>query len=91
MSEEKLVRRIPRTLPLLFSYKVTTIREAHDVTTMKLDELIGSVTSFEMSLDGEEGDRKKSLALRYKICDGEESKDSLGETKYCLLRTLIRV
>ncbi|GAA0144846.1 hypothetical protein LIER_05183 [Lithospermum erythrorhizon] len=51
MSNEKLVRKILRTFPKKFSHKVTAIEEAQDLTTMRLDELMGNLTTFEMSLD----------------------------------------
>src|ERR1044072_58603 len=41
MSEEKLVRKILRSLPKIFAMKVTAIEEAQDIGQMKLDELIG--------------------------------------------------
>ncbi|XP_050919533.1 uncharacterized protein LOC127137087 [Lathyrus oleraceus] len=48
MSEEKLVRKIIRSLPKKFDIKVTTIEEAQDINTMRVDELIGSLQTFEL-------------------------------------------
>ncbi|KAH6797199.1 hypothetical protein C2S52_021753 [Perilla frutescens var. hirtella] len=42
ISEEKLVRKVLRSLPRRFTYKVTAIEEAKDVSKMKLQELMGS-------------------------------------------------
>ncbi|MCI44710.1 gag-pol polyprotein, partial [Trifolium medium] len=42
MSEEKLVRKILRSLPKRFNMKITAIEESQDLSTMKVDELIGS-------------------------------------------------
>src|ERR1044072_8497901 len=50
MSEEKLVRKILRSLPKKFAMKVTTIEEAQDINNMKVDELIGSLQTFEMAI-----------------------------------------
>lgn len=47
MSEEKLVRKILRSLPKKFDMKVTTIEEAQDIISMRVDELIGSLQTFE--------------------------------------------
>lgn len=48
--EDKLVRKTLKSLPKRFVYKVTTIKEAKDVTTIQLDELIKSLHTFEMNL-----------------------------------------
>ena len=50
ISEEKLVRKALRSLPKRFAYKVTAIEEAKNVQKMKLEELIGSLRTFEMNL-----------------------------------------
>src|ERR1044072_2015896 len=51
ISEEKLVRKILRSLPKKFSMKVTAIEEAQDINNMKVDELIGSLQTFEMAIN----------------------------------------
>jgi len=43
ISEEKLVRKILRSIPKRFDMKVTTIEVAHNISSMKVDELIGSL------------------------------------------------
>jgi len=40
MSEEKVVRKILRSLPKRFDMKVIVIEEAHDISSLKVDELI---------------------------------------------------
>ncbi|GAA0173441.1 hypothetical protein LIER_41523 [Lithospermum erythrorhizon] len=64
MSNEKLVRNVLRTLPKKFAHKVNSIEEAHDLTTMRLDELMGNLTTFEMSLDDGESTKKKGIPLK---------------------------
>ncbi|KAH6755901.1 hypothetical protein C2S53_007158 [Perilla frutescens var. hirtella] len=54
ISEEKLVS----------AYKVTAIEEAKDVGKMKLQELMGSLRTFEMGLTEEETVKKKSIAFQ---------------------------
>ena len=44
------MRKILRSLPERSAYKVTTIEEGHDVNTMKLDELMVSLQTFELNL-----------------------------------------
>jgi hypothetical protein len=43
ISNEKLVRKILRYLPKRFDMKVTAIEEAQDISSLKVDELIGSL------------------------------------------------
>ena len=63
MAEEKLVRKILRSLPKRFAMKVTAIEEAQDISKLKVDELIGSLQTFEMGIT-DNGDKKnKSIAL----------------------------
>jgi hypothetical protein len=51
MSEEKLVRKILRSLPRRFDMKVTAIEEAQDISKMKIEELIGSLQNFEILIN----------------------------------------
>lgn len=62
ISEEKLVRKVLRSLPRRFDMKVTVIEEAHDITTMKVDELFGSLRTFEMSFDDKSDKKSKNIA-----------------------------
>ncbi|KAI3448824.1 hypothetical protein Pfo_005489 [Paulownia fortunei] len=50
-SNFKLVRKALRSLPERFAYKVTAIEEARDIENMKLDELMGSLQTFELNLN----------------------------------------
>ena len=63
MSEEKLVRKILRSLPKRFAMKVTAIEEAQDICNMKVDELIGSLQTFEMGLCENVEKKNKSIAF----------------------------
>ena len=65
ISEEKLVRKALRSLPRRFAYKVTTIEEAKDIQAMKLDELMGSLCTFEMNLNEDKKD--KEIALQAEV------------------------
>jgi len=51
MSEEKLVRKILRSLPKKYDMKVTAIEEAQDIGKMKVDELIRSLQPFEFAIN----------------------------------------
>ncbi|TYJ98791.1 gag-pol polyprotein [Cucumis melo var. makuwa] len=47
--DSKIVWKVLRSLPRKFNMKVTAIEEAHDITTLRLDELFGSLLTFEMA------------------------------------------
>ncbi|GKC29789.1 synaptobrevin, longin-like domain protein [Tanacetum coccineum] len=49
-SSKKHVRKLLRVLPLKWRAKVTTIKEAKDLATLPLDELIGNLKVYEMIL-----------------------------------------
>src|ERR1043165_1114962 len=74
MLEEKLVRKILRSLPKRFAMKVTAIEEAQDICNLKVDELIGSLQTFEMGISENVDKKNKSIALVSNT--EEESKES---------------
>lgn len=49
--EEELARKILRYLPKKFDMKVTAIEEAQDISSIKVDDLIGSLLTFEMAIN----------------------------------------
>jgi len=54
ISNEKLVRKILRSLPKRFDMKVIAIEEVQDISNMKVDELIGSLQNFEIMINNRE-------------------------------------
>jgi hypothetical protein len=50
ISDVKLIRKILRSLPKRFRIKVTTIEESKDLEEMKIEELVGSLQTYELSL-----------------------------------------
>jgi hypothetical protein len=50
VSDAKLIRKILRSLPERFRIKVTTIEESKDLEEMKIEELVGSLQTYELSL-----------------------------------------
>lgn len=58
MFEEKLVKKILRSLHR-FDMKITTIEEAQDISTIKMDKLIRSLQIFQMAIN----DRAKNKNL----------------------------
>lgn len=49
---ERLVCKVLRSLLDKFDMKVITIEEAQDILFLKVDELFGSLLTFDMSLEG---------------------------------------
>ena len=61
MENSKVVWKILRTLPKSFRAKVTTIEESKDLDKIKVQELIGSLQTYELSLPNQR--KSKSLAF----------------------------
>jgi uncharacterized coiled-coil DUF342 family protein len=76
VSDVKLIRKILRSLPECFRIKVTTIEESKDLDEMKIEELVGSLQTYELSLPLVK--KVKTIAL----------KASKKKTKVHLKRTL---
>ncbi|KAA0032128.1 gag-pol polyprotein [Cucumis melo var. makuwa] len=76
--ESKIVRKVLRSLPRKFDMKVTAIEEAQDITTLKLDELFGSLLTFEMAISNRES--KKGTNNLDLILNSEQN----GISKYGL-------
>ena len=74
--DSKIVRKILRSLPERFRAKVTTIEESKDLDDIKVQELIGSLQTYELSLTSQR--KSKSLALKT-INERVEAHDSLDE------------
>jgi hypothetical protein len=63
MPDEKLPRKILRSLPKRFDMKVTTIEEAQDIATLKVEELIGSLLTYEIAINERTDKKTKSMAF----------------------------
>ena len=50
MEDSKIVRKILRSLPESYRAKVTIIEESKDLNDIKVQELIGSLQTYELSL-----------------------------------------
>ena len=65
-SDSEKVNKIIRSLPKEWKPKRTTIEEAKNLNTLPIDDLIGSLISYEEDLAAERGneEKKKSIALK---------------------------
>ena len=61
--EDKLVRKMLRSLPKRFDMKVTSIEEAQDIDKMRVDELVGSLKKFELSINERLENKNKSIGF----------------------------
>ena len=61
--ESKIVWKVLCSLPEKFDMKVTAIEEAHDIIKLKLDELFGSLLTFEMAISNRENKKGKGIAF----------------------------
>ena len=73
---EKMMK-ILRSLPTKWHTKVTTIQEAKDLTKLPMEELIGSLMTYEINLTKklQEGEDKKKKSIALKATTKEEEED----------------
>ena len=88
-TELEVVRKILRILPRNFEAKVTVIQESKDLKKIKVEELIGNLTTYEMEVKFKEEreseiPKKKSIALKGTIDSEEEGEDD-GEEELALI------
>jgi hypothetical protein len=55
--------------------KVTTIKEAQDITRMKVEELIGSLQTFEMAINDQPEKKNKGISLLSNTYDDQTEVD----------------
>jgi len=73
ISDVKLIQKILRSLPECFRIKVTTIEESNDLEEMKIEELVRSFQTYELSLPPV--NKLKTIALKASKKKVESSED----------------
>ena len=63
ISDERLVRKILRSLTKRFDMKVAAIEEAHDISCLKVDQLIGSLQNFEITVNNKTDKKGKGITI----------------------------
>ena len=76
MEDSKIVRKILHSLSKSFHAKVTAIEESKDLDEIKIQELISSLQTYELSLPSQR--KSKSLTLKT-VNERLEAQDSLDE------------
>ena len=83
IKDAKVVRKILRSLPKSFQAKVTAIEESKDMDEIKIQELIGSLQTYELGLPSHKS--SKSLALKTitkRMDDSSEEDDVEKEVSF---------
>ena len=74
--EPKIVRKVLRSLPERFHAKITAIEESKDIDKIPLIELVVNLQTYELGLTRiEKSSKSKSMALKAKSSDTDESLD----------------
>ena len=77
ISSSKIVQKILRSLPERFQAKVTAIEESRDVDSMRVEDLVGSLQTFEANF--RQPQRNKSIAFNSIKDSVNEASDSDSE------------
>nr|XP_029122333.1 girdin-like [Elaeis guineensis] len=80
-TNHELVCKVLRSLPKAWEAKVTTIQEAKDLSKLALEELIGSLMTYELNMNQnieEEKMKKRTLAFKSSAIE-ENSSDSVED------------
>jgi hypothetical protein len=81
ITDVKLIRKILRSLPERFRIKVTTIEESKDLEEMKIEELVGSLQTYELSLPPVKKFKTIALKASKKKVEASSEDDSEDEEK----------
>jgi hypothetical protein len=81
ISDVKLIRKILRSFPERFRIKVTTIEETKDLEEMKIEELVGSFQTYELSLPPVKKLKTIALKASKKKVEASSEDDSKDEEK----------
>ena len=74
--EPKIVRKVLRSLLERFHAKITAIEESKDIDQIPLTKLVGNLQTYELGLSRiGKSSKRKSMALKAKRCDTDESSD----------------
>jgi hypothetical protein len=81
ISDVKLIRKILRSFPERFRINVTTIKESKDLEEMKIEELVGSLQTYELSLPSVKKLKTIALKASKKKVEASSENDSKEEGK----------
>ncbi|CAM8963086.1 unnamed protein product [Rhodiola kirilowii] len=85
IKEKKMDSKVRRSLPQKFAVKVTTIEEVHDISTLKLEELMGSLRTYEMDQLQEPQPREgNGIALKAEL-SGDKSESGCSNEQLAMM------
>ncbi|CAM8882475.1 unnamed protein product [Rhodiola kirilowii] len=85
MTKETLVRKVLRSLTRRFAMKALAVKEANDVKTMRLDEMMGSLQTHETDMNVEDHLVKdKSIGLKAEVSIVTDKLGDLSEQQCAL-------
>ena len=77
ISLPKIIRKVLSSLPERFHAKITAIEELKDIDKISLTKLVGNLQTYELGLTRiEKSSKGKSMALKAKSSDTDESSDN---------------
>ena len=77
IEDSKVVRKILRSLPESFRAKVIAIEESKDLDEIKIQELIGSLQTYELGLPSHKSSKSLALKTITKRMDDSSKKDDV--------------
>ena len=77
IEDGKVVRKILRSLPASFRAKVTTTKESKDLDEIKIQELIGSLQTYELGLPSHKSSKSLALKTNTKGMDDSSEEDDV--------------
>jgi hypothetical protein len=77
MSDAKIIKKILRSLPPRFLPQIAAINQRNDLNTMRVEELVGSIQTFELLLP--QPKNSKNIALKTKTAGKEKSGGSTDD------------
>jgi hypothetical protein len=87
VSNAKLIKKLLRSLPKRFRIKVTSIEESKDLDSMKIEELVGSLQTYEYSLPPVK--KAKGMAFKGTKSKVSSEDDSDNEEELALIANRI--
>jgi hypothetical protein len=87
ISDVKLIRKILRSLPKCFMIEVTTIEESKDLEELKIEELVGSLQTYKLSLPPVKKLKTIALKASKKKVEASSEDDSEDEERVVAMLT----
>jgi hypothetical protein len=66
IKESVIVQKVLRSLPMIFDFKISTLEEREDLDSIRLEELHGIFTAYEMRTERENPDIKEATFKAFK-------------------------